>query len=183
MTEGVDPIAGVEPPAMTRINVNGRVHDVHADAATPLLYILRNDLALNGPKFGCGLGECGACMVLIGDRATRACTVPLRAVGERMVTTLEGLAQDNKLHPVQVAFITENAAQCGYCLNGMIIAAVSLIARNPTPDDADIRAFLRHNLCRCGTHIEILRAVHLAVKLSQAAMSSDLAAMVPETKI
>ncbi len=181
--KGAGPIGGEKNPEITRVNVNGRAHDIHADAATPLLYILRNDLALNGPKFGCGLGECGACMVLIGGRAARACTVPLRAIGDRMVTTLEGLARDKKLHPVQEAFIAENAAQCGYCLNGMIMATVSLIARNPAPDDAEIRAHLRYNLCRCGTHIEIMRAVHLAVALSQMATSEDPAVTTPETDI
>lgn len=150
----------------TRINVNGRIRTVDADLATPLLYVLRNDLALNGPKFGCGLGECGACMALIDGRAARTCTVPLRAIGHRAVVTLEGLGRDGALHPVQTAFVAENAAQCGYCLNGMIIATVALLARNPNPDDAEIRGSLRHNLCRCGTHVEILRAAHLAITLS-----------------
>ncbi|MBB5537587.1 (2Fe-2S)-binding protein [Rhizobium giardinii] len=152
-----------------RIDVNGSTHTVEADPKTPLLYILRNDLALNGPKFGCGLGECGACSVLIDERAVRACTIPLLAVGSRRVTTLEGLGDEGNLHPVQQAFIDAAAAQCGYCLNGMIIATVALLKRNPTPGEADIREELRHNLCRCGTHIEILAAVRRAAGLSQAA--------------
>ncbi|KQT55212.1 MULTISPECIES: (2Fe-2S)-binding protein [unclassified Aureimonas] len=148
--------------AEIEIRVNGRSETVTADPATPLLYILRNDLALNGPKFGCGLGECGACAVLVGDRSMRSCTVPVGALAGRAVTTLEGLARGGEPHPVQAAFVRLQAAQCGYCLNGMIIAAVALLRRDPDPDEAAIRAALRHHLCRCGTHLEILAAVRAA---------------------
>jgi len=129
---------------------------------TALLYVLRNDLALNGPKFGCGLGECGACAVLVGDVAARSCAVPVGAVEGRPVTTLEGLAVDGAPGRVQAAFIAEQAAQCGYCLNGMIIATESLLRRVAAPTEDEIRGALSHNLCRCGTHIEILRAVRRA---------------------
>ena len=154
----------MRPPEQVpvRISVNGGAHSVAAAPETPLLYILRNDLGLNGPKFGCGLGECGACTVLVGGRAARSCVVPLGAVRGREVTTLEGLARAGCLHAVQEAFIAEDAAQCGYCLNGMIMSITALLARDPDPSDAEIRLALRYNLCRCGTHIEILRAAHRA---------------------
>jgi nicotinate dehydrogenase subunit A len=148
-------------PPLT-LTINGEVHDFSLPAETPLLYILRNDCGLNGPKFGCGLGECGACAVLLDGRPVRSCTTPLAAVAGRVVTTLEGLMRDGKPHPVQQAFIDTQAAQCGYCLNGMIIAAVGLFSRNPDPTEADIRAALRRHLCRCGTHMEILEAMRLA---------------------
>lgn len=147
------------------LRVNGRDETVVAEGDTPLLYLLRNDLALNGPKYGCGLGECGACAVLLDGRAVRSCTVPLRAVRGRAVTTLEGLGEGDALHPVQAAFIAHQAAQCGYCLNGMIIAVVALLQRHPNPDDAAIRAALRYHLCRCGTHVEIMAAAHEAAKM------------------
>jgi nicotinate dehydrogenase subunit A len=147
------------------ITVNGRTVTVSADPETPLLHVLRNDLQLNGPKFGCGLGECGACMVLAGDRAVRSCTVKIRDAAGRTFTTIEGLGDGERPHPVQQAFIEENAAQCGYCLNGMIIAATGLLKRCPEPSEDEIRASLRHNLCRCGTHMEILAAVRKAAGL------------------
>jgi nicotinate dehydrogenase subunit A len=153
--------------ASFNLDVNGSTHKVEADAKTPLLYILRNDLELNGPKFGCGLGECGACAVLIDGRAVRSCTIPLGAVGRRSVTTLEGLGSEEQLHPVQRAFIEEAAAQCGYCLNGMVMAVVALIGHNPEPLEEDIRNALHHHLCRCGTHVEILAAARKAVVLSR----------------
>lgn len=149
-----------------RLHVNGRIWDISADPATPLLYILRNDLELNGPKFGCGLGECGACMVLVDDKATRSCCVPISKLGERQITTLEGLAGPDALHPVQAAFIAHNAAQCGYCLNGMIMTVVALLRRIARPSEDEIRAALRHNLCRCGTHIEILAAARQAASIT-----------------
>lgn len=153
--------------AGTAIRVNGRDHEVHARGDTPLLYVLRNDLGLNGPKFGCGLGECGACAVLLDGRAVRSCTLPLRAVRDRPVTTLEGLGSAAGPHPVQAAFIAQQAAQCGYCLNGMIIATVALLARERQPDEAAICHALRHHLCRCGTHLEILAAVRDAAAALQ----------------
>ena len=152
-----------------RVTVNGRDHCVDAAPGTPLLYVLRNDLFLNGPKYGCGLGECGACAVLVGDAAVRSCTTPLSAVVGRSVTTLEGLGTVDDPHPVQAAFIAENAAQCGYCLNGMIIATVALLAKRPHPNDIEIRHALRHHLCRCGTHIEILAAVRRAAAVGHVA--------------
>ncbi|MDB5630663.1 MAG: (2Fe-2S)-binding protein [Tardiphaga sp.] len=152
--------------AKFRIRVNGRIHDVYAAPRTALLYILRNDLKLNGPKFGCGLGECGACAVLIGNRSVRSCTIALSAVRDRAVTTLEGLGNSDALHPVQAAFIANNAAQCGYCLNGMIIATVALLASHPHPTETEMRNALRYHLCRCGAHIEILAAVRSAAAWS-----------------
>lgn len=143
----------------TELVVNGERVRVEAAPQTPLLYVLRNDLALNGPKYGCGLGECGACAVLVGDRSVRACAVPISAIGDRQVTTLEGLGSRDEPHPVQAAFIACDAAQCGYCLNGMIIATVALLRRIAHPDENQIREALRHHLCRCGTHLEILDAV------------------------
>jgi nicotinate dehydrogenase subunit A len=155
-------------PVRFSLNVNDAVESVEANPETPLLYILRNDLSLNGPKYGCGLGECGACAVLVDGRAVRSCTIPLRAVGARRVTTLEGLGTPEHLHPVQAAFIDEAAAQCGYCLNGMIIATAALLNRNANPDEEAIREALRHHLCRCGTHMEILAAARRAVTYANA---------------
>lgn len=141
------------------LQVNGETHAFALPRETPLIYVLRNDLKLNGPKFGCGLGECGACTVLMDGRATRSCVTSLGTAEGRAVTTLEGLASEGTLHPVQAAFIAEQAAQCGYCLNGMIMTTVAFLARNPSPTEDEARAALRYNLCRCGTHVEILRAV------------------------
>lgn len=141
-----------------RLTVNGKVHDVDAAADTPLLYVLRNDLELNGPKYGCGLGECGACMVLIGGVAARSCVVPIEGCVGREVMTLEGLGSRGRPDPVQEAFIREQAAQCGYCLNGMIMSTKALLLRKPQPSEADVIEALRHHLCRCGAHVEILRA-------------------------
>lgn len=155
------------------IRVNNTQQIVCCDPKTPLLYVLRNDLALNGPKFGCGLGECGACAVLIDGRAVRSCVVPVAAVQSRSVVTLEGLGNGDAPHPVQQAFIDENAAQCGYCLNGMIITVAALALREPHADDDEIKRALEHNLCRCGTHREILAAAKRALMLSKAAHSPD----------
>src|ERR1700739_4121253 len=146
------------------LNVNGATHLVSAAADTPLLYLLRNDLALNGPKFGCGLGECGACTVLLDGMPTRSCVTTAKVALGREITTLEGLGTRSALHPVQQAFIEEQAAQCGYCLNGMIMTAKALLDRNPEPDDDAIRDALRFNLCRCGTHFEIVNAVRRAAQ-------------------
>jgi nicotinate dehydrogenase subunit A len=141
-----------------RLNVNGRIHEVDAAPDTALLYVLRNDLELNGPKYGCGLGECGACAVLIDGVAARACVIPIEGCAGHEVTTLEGLGSRAHPDPVQAAFIAENAAQCGYCLNGMIISTKALLSRTPHPTESEIREALRHNLCRCGAHVEIMRA-------------------------
>ncbi len=152
-------------PVPILLRLNGRVESLSVDGAVPLLTVLRNDLGLNGPKYGCGLGECGACMVLIDGRAARSCALPLAGVAGREVTTLEGLGSAAAPHPVQQAFVEAQAAQCGYCLNGMIIATVSLLQRNPRPGEAQVRAALSHNLCRCGSHLEILAAVKLAAEM------------------
>lgn len=141
------------------IQVNGTVHSIPVDPGTPLLYVLRNQLQLNGPKYGCGLQQCGACMVLIDGKAQPSCMLPVSAIKDQKITTLEGLSKDDKLHPVQEAFVKEQAAQCGYCLNGMVMAAVSLLAEHPHPDDTRIREGLQRNLCRCGTHSRIINAV------------------------
>ena len=148
------------------LDVNGKVHVLDVGAQTALIYVLRNDLGLNSPKFGCGLGECGACAVLVGGRSVRSCTVSVKAVERRPIITLEGLGSQTDPHPVQRAFIEMQAAQCGYCLNGMIIATTALLNRSPHPDEAEIRAALKHHLCRCGTHMEILAAVRRAIVLS-----------------
>ncbi|MFI3308101.1 2Fe-2S iron-sulfur cluster-binding protein [Ewingella allii] len=148
------------------INVNGKklpLSNVSAD--TPLLYILRNDLGLNGPKYGCGLGECGACTVLIDGVAARSCSIPLSGVQGKAITTLEGLGDEGQLHPVQQGFIDEQAAQCGYCANGMIMTLVALFDRNPQASEDEIKNELAYNLCRCGTHLEILRAAEKARQL------------------
>ncbi|MDG3576355.1 (2Fe-2S)-binding protein [Rhizobium sp. YJ-22] len=144
------------------LSVNGAQRRFDLPGDTPLLYPLRNDCGLNGPKFGCGLGECGACAVLVDGRPVRSCTTPLAAVAGRAVVTLEGLSRDGVPHPVQQAFTEMQAAQCGYCLNGMIIATVGLLSRKPNASEAEIRAALRRHLCRCGTHVEILAAVRRA---------------------
>ena len=164
-------------PAMLHLLANGQSHALAVDPRAPLLAVLRNDLGLNGPKYGCGLGECGACTVLVGGTAARACVLPVGGVAGRAVTTLEGLATVDaqgalQLHPVQQAFVATQAAQCGYCLNGMLMATVALLRRVPQPDPAQVRSELSHNLCRCGTHIEILAAVQLAAALSAQAAES-----------
>jgi nicotinate dehydrogenase subunit A len=146
------------------LEVNGHTSSVTAMADTPLLLILRNDLHLNGPKYGCGLGECGACTVIIDGVAARSCVFPLSGAVGREIVTLEGLGTRDALHRVQQAFIDEQAAQCGYCMNGMIMTAKALLDRNPHPSETQIRNELSANLCRCGTHIEILRAVLRAAR-------------------
>jgi nicotinate dehydrogenase subunit A len=155
------------------LNVNGHSHTLDVHPGVPLLYVLRNDLALNGPKFGCGLGECGACTVLVNGAAARACVLPIGRLAGCRIETLEGLGSLDRPHPIQRAFIAEQAAQCGYCLNGMIMTIKGLLDRNPQPTDLQIRQALKFNLCRCGTHIEILRAArYAATLLSEGASSS-----------
>ncbi len=149
---------------MIELNVNGAAHEVDIDPSTPLLYVLRNDLNLNGPRFGCGLAQCGACTVLVDGNPVRSCITPVSAVATGEVTTLEGLGDRDDPHPVQTAFIAEQAAQCGYCSNGMIMAAASLLEHNSNPSDSEIRQALAGNLCRCGTHTRILKAVRRAAR-------------------
>jgi nicotinate dehydrogenase subunit A len=144
------------------LKVNGKSRVVDADPATPLLYVLRNDVKLNGPKFGCGLAQCGACTVIMDGKAVRSCVTPVSTVGGKPVTTLEGLGSVKKPHPLQKAFMEEQALQCGYCINGFIMSAKALLDANPKPTDAQIKEALAGNLCRCGTHTRILRAVKRA---------------------
>jgi len=148
--------------AQISLKVNGKTQAVDAEPDTPLLYVLRNDLQLNGPKFGCGLAQCGACTVIMDGKAIRSCVTEVQSIGNRSVTTLEGLGSTKKLHPIQKAFIEEQAAQCGYCINGMIMSAKALLDVNPKPTDSQIKEALVGNLCRCGTHTRILRAVKRA---------------------
>ena len=148
-----------------RLTVNGRIHDVNAAPDTALLYVLRNDLELSGPKYGCGLGECGSCTVLIDGVAARSCVIPIQGCAGRDVVTLEGLGSRAQPDPVQDAFIKEQAAQCGYCLNGMIMTTKALLMRNPRPSEAEVLEALRYNLCRCGAHVEIARAAMRAAGL------------------
>ncbi|QRG08443.1 (2Fe-2S)-binding protein [Xanthobacter dioxanivorans] len=155
------------------VTVNGVAHRFALPRTTPLLYVLRNDLALNGPKFGCGLGECGACTVLVDGVAARACVMRLGTAEGRNVTTLEGLGTPERPHPVQAAFIAEQAAQCGYCLNGMIMTTAAFLARTPDPTPEEARQALRYNLCRCGTHVEILKAVLRAAREMGAAAAGE----------
>ncbi len=148
-----------------KLAVNGRNYRIEADPATPLLYVLRNQLGLNGPKYGCGFQQCGACMVLLDGKAGPTCMLPVSAAEGKKIRTLEGLAAaDGTLHPVQQAFLDEQAAQCGYCTNGMIIAAVSLLHENGSPEEEEIREALHANLCRCGTQSRVLRAVKRAIR-------------------
>lgn len=147
------------------LTVNGRTQVHKVDPQMPLLYLLRDELELNGPKFGCGLEQCGSCMVLLDGKAGPSCKVPVGHLEGVSVVTVEGLkGEDGSLHRVQRAFVEENAAQCGYCLNGMVIAAVSLLRLTPEPDEATIRAGLHRNLCRCGSHSRIVRAVQRAAE-------------------
>jgi nicotinate dehydrogenase subunit A len=148
------------------LNVNGVSRSVPAEPDTPLLYVLRNDLELNGAKFGCGLAQCGACTVLIDGKAVRSCVTPISAVGKSEITTLEGLGSVDKPHALQQAFIEEQAVQCGYCINGMIMSAKELLDRNPQPSEGDVRTALAGNLCRCGTHNRIVRAVLRAAEIN-----------------
>jgi len=141
------------------IQVNGRRHAVRATADTPLLYVLRNELRLHGPRFGCGLAQCGACTVHLGDEAIRSCVTPVASVTGKQVTTLEGLGTAVRPHPMQTAFIEEQAAQCGYCITGMIMASTAFLKKTPNPTTGQIRTALQPYICRCGTHYRILAAV------------------------
>ena len=145
------------------LHVNGVSREIAVDPETPLLYVLRNDLKLKGARFGCGLGESGACTVIIDGKAVQSCDVPVSAVAGLSITTIEGIGSPDRLHPLQHAFIREQAAQCGYCASGIIMSAKALLDANPSPTEAQIRAALARNLCRCGTHTRILRAVRSVV--------------------
>lgn len=148
------------------IRVNGESHQVQAAPETPLLYVLRNDLRLNAAKFGCGLGQCGACTVLSDGQPIRSCIVPISEVVGTEITTLEGLGSAENLHPIQQAFLEEQAAQCGYCIPGVMMTAAAFLEQNPEPSEEEIRTALNGNLCRCGTHVRILRAVQRAAELA-----------------
>lgn len=148
------------------LNINGKKHNVNVEEDTPLLYVLRNQLALNGPKFGCGMQQCGACMVLIDGKAEFSCMMPASALQQRRIITLEGLARpDGKLHPVQQSFLDEQAAQCGYCLNGMVISAVGLLNTTAPPDEAAIKKGMQRVLCRCGSQARVIKAVKRAARI------------------
>jgi nicotinate dehydrogenase subunit A len=155
---------GESRPSGTALWVNGERACVDAPADTPLLYVLRNDLGQVGTKFGCGVGLCGACTVLVDGQVVRSCDVPLWSVAGKRVTTLEGLSRDGTLHPLQDAFLQEQAAQCGYCTSGMIMAAAGLLLQNTTPSRDDIVRGLERNLCRCGSHVRIIRAIERACR-------------------
>lgn len=152
-------------PNPITLTVNGKTQTVQAAPETPLLYVLRNDLKLNGPQYGCGEELCGSCLVLVGAKTAFACHLPVGEVGQATITTLEGLSEQGELHPIQQAFIDEQAAQCGYCTNGMIMTTAALLVKNPHPTDSQVRTALDGNLCRCGAHLRILKAVHRAAKL------------------
>ena len=144
---------------MVTLDVNGNAHTLDVEPDTPLLYVLRDDLRLNGPKFGCGLGQCGACTVLVDGTAVRSCSLTVAKAAGRKVTTLEGLGSSARPHPIQRAFIEEQAAQCGYCINGMIMTAKAWLDKHPSPTEAEVKRALAGNFCRCGTHVRIVRAV------------------------
>ena len=148
--------------AKISLRINGKNQTIDAEPDMPLLYALRNDLQLNGPKFGCGLAQCGACTIIMDGNAIRSCVTPVGAAQNKPVTTLEGLGSTKKMHKIQQAFVDEQAVQCGYCINGMIMSTKALLDKNPKPTDGQIKEALAGNLCRCGTHIRILRAVKRA---------------------
>jgi nicotinate dehydrogenase subunit A len=150
------------------LQVNGKSQAVDTDPTTPLLYVLRDDLELKGPRFGCGLGQCGACTVEMDGKAVRSCTIPVSAAANRKITTLEGLGSTSHPHPLQAAFIEEQAAQCGYCMNGIIMTAKVLLDKNRHPSDADIKQALNGNLCRCGSHLRVIKAVKRAAMQGRA---------------
>ena len=149
---------------MTELEVNGKRHSVSAAPDTPLLYVLRNDLGLVGSRYGCGTGQCGACFVIVEGKAAPSCDTPLWSVVGKKVTTVEGLGSNGELHPVQEALLAEQAGQCGYCISGIAVAAAALLAQNPTPSADEVRAALDRNLCRCGVHNRVVRAVLRAAK-------------------
>lgn len=151
-------------PQKFELTINGEPHTVEVEPDTPLLYVLRNDIGLNGARFGCGLGQCGACTVIVGESSVRSCQLPISLVRDAKIVTIEGLGTEAKPHPLQRAFIEEQAAQCGYCITGIIMTARALLAHNPRPSGAELRRALAGNLCRCGAHYRILRAIALAAR-------------------
>ncbi|HKE42377.1 MAG TPA: (2Fe-2S)-binding protein [Casimicrobiaceae bacterium] len=153
---------------MIELNINGTTHGVDADPDTPLLYVLRDQLAMNGAKFGCGLGQCGACTIMVDGEAVFSCMTPISLLPGRKIKTVEGLGSTERPGPLQRAFIEEQAAQCGYCIAGMIMRAQALLEKNPSPSDAEIRRHMMPNLCRCGTHMRILKAVRRAAQSMRA---------------
>jgi nicotinate dehydrogenase subunit A len=157
-----------------KLNINKQQHDVTADPRTPLLYVLRGDLKLNAAKFGCGLGQCGACTVLVDGEPVFSCVTPVSLLDGKEITTLEGLGTAAEPAPIQHAFIEAQAAQCGYCIAGMIMRAQGLLQKKPQASEAEIRAWLEPNLCRCGTHMRILRAVRLAQAMLKTAQAGDV---------
>jgi nicotinate dehydrogenase subunit A len=158
---------------MIELNINGRAHAIDADPNTPLLYVLRDHLALSGAKFGCGLGQCGACTVMVDGQATFSCLTPISVLPGRRIKTVEGLGTIEQPGPLQRAFIDEQAAQCGYCIAGMIMRAQVLLEKNPSPSEAEIRRHMMPNLCRCGTHMRILRAVRRAAERMRVAAAHE----------
>jgi nicotinate dehydrogenase subunit A len=155
------------------LEVNGRTHEIDADPATPLLYVLREDLKLNAAKFGCGLGQCGSCMVMVDGEAVLSCVTPVMTLGGRKVTTLEGLGTIDAPAPIQAAFIELQAAQCGYCIPGMMMSAQALLQKKPEASESEIRDALKVNLCRCGTHMRILAAIRRAGQLMKSAANEE----------
>jgi nicotinate dehydrogenase subunit A len=158
---------------LVKLTVNGRTHNIDADPETPLLYVLRGDLQLNAAKFGCGLAQCGACTVIVDGEAAFSCVLPVQLLEGKDIVTLEGLGSAEKPGPMQQAFLEEQAAQCGYCIPGMMMQAQALLQKNPHASEAEIRASLQPNLCRCGTHMRILRAVRRAAKIMQGKASAS----------
>jgi nicotinate dehydrogenase subunit A len=159
-------------PSIT-LRVNGRSHTVDVDPTTPLLYVLRNDLDLHGPRFGCGLGQCGACTVLINGEAVRSCVRATSSVGSAEITTLEGLAQGGRLHPLQQAWIDEQVPQCGFCQNGQILTAKALLDKTPRPSDAEIRQAMSRTLCRCMTYYRVQAAIKRAAGITSTAVAAE----------
>jgi nicotinate dehydrogenase subunit A len=157
-------LSGEAQVAQITLRVNGQAQTVNVEPETPLLYVLRNDLGLSGPKFGCGLAQCGACTVVVGGQAIRSCSVPVGSLAGKDITTLEGLGTPEKPHPLQAAFLAEQAAQCGYCTSGMIMQAKALLDQNVRLSDGEIRQGMTGNLCRCGTHTRIVKAIKRAAK-------------------
>ncbi|MCC6445809.1 MAG: (2Fe-2S)-binding protein [Armatimonadetes bacterium] len=152
---------------LIELQINGRKYRINTDPERTLLSVLREDLHLNGSKYGCGEGQCGACTVLMDDKAIRSCITPVESVAGGRITTIEGLAKNGRLHPLQRAFLEADAMQCGYCTPGMIMSGVAFLSRNPDPDDREIIRFMEGNICRCGTYTRIVKAIHIAAKAMQ----------------